>query len=44
MKAFYGHLKAGRTKAEAAQAARREIKARFPHPFFWSVFVLYGEG
>jgi CHAT domain-containing protein/Tfp pilus assembly protein PilF len=44
MKSFYGHLKAGRTKAEAAQSARREIKARYPHPFFWSVFVLYGEG
>ena len=43
MKSFYSHMKSGRNKAEALRLARSEIKAKYPHPFFWSVFVLYGE-
>jgi CHAT domain-containing protein len=26
------------------QQARREIKAKYPQPFFWAVFILHGEG
>lgn len=44
MKSFYGGIKAGKSEAEALSAARREIKGRYPNPFFWAVFVLYGEG
>jgi CHAT domain-containing protein/predicted negative regulator of RcsB-dependent stress response len=44
MTSFYGHIKAGRSEAEALRSARREIKAKYPSPFFWSVFVLYGQG
>jgi len=44
MTAFYGHLKAGKSRAAALRQARREIKAKYPHPFFWAVFILHGEG
>lgn len=44
MTAFYGYLKAGKGKAEALQLARNEIKAKYPNPFYWAVFILHGEG
>jgi len=44
MKAFYGHLKAGKSRAEALGLSRSEIKATYPNPFFWAVFILHGEG
>ncbi len=44
MTSFYGHIKSGKSRAEALRLARKEIKAKYPHPFYWSVFVLYGEG
>ncbi len=44
MKSFYGHLKSGKSKSDALALARTEIKAKYPNPFYWSVFVLYGEG
>lgn len=44
MRSFYANIKAGKSEAEALTSARREIKAKYPNPFFWSVFVLYGEG
>ena len=44
MKSFYGKMRAGMGKAEALRLARKEVKEKYPHPFFWSVFVLYGEG
>jgi CHAT domain-containing protein/Tfp pilus assembly protein PilF len=44
MKSFYGHIKSGKGKAEALKLARKEIKVKYPHPFYWSVFILYGEG
>ena len=43
MKSFYGHLKAGKGRAEALGLARIEIKAKYPNPFYWTPFVLYGE-
>lgn len=30
-------------KRSAFLAAQREIKARFPHPYFWGAFVMVGE-
>lgn len=43
MKSFYSHLKSGKGKANALMLARKEIKAKYPNPFYWSVFILYGE-
>jgi CHAT domain-containing protein/Tfp pilus assembly protein PilF len=44
MKAFYGHLKAGTGRAAALRLSRDEIKAKYPSPFYWAVFILHGEG
>jgi tetratricopeptide (TPR) repeat protein len=44
MTAFYGHLKAGTPRSEALRLARLAIKAKYPQPFFWAVFILHGEG
>jgi CHAT domain-containing protein/Tfp pilus assembly protein PilF len=44
MKIFYGYLKSGKSRAEALMLSRKEIKTKYPNPFYWSVFVLYGEG
>lgn len=44
MKRFYRHLKSGHTKAAALALARKDIKAIYPHPFFWAPFILHGEG
>ena len=44
MKAFYGHLKAGKSRAEALRLSRKEIKAKYHNPFYWAVFILHGEG
>ena len=43
MTRFYGHLKEGKPRGEALQLARRAIKAKYPQPFFWAVFILHGE-
>lgn len=42
MKAFYGQLQTGRSKAQAAEAAMRELRDRYPHPFYWAPFALIG--
>ena len=44
MKAFYGHLKEGRSKAESLRLARNAMKAKYPNPFYWAVFILHGDG
>jgi len=44
MTLFYQHLKEGKSRAEALQLARQAIKAKYPQPFFWAVFILHGEG
>ncbi|MGE3536701.1 MAG: CHAT domain-containing protein [Candidatus Tectimicrobiota bacterium] len=44
MKRFYRYLKQGKSKAEALALARQEIRALYPHPFFWAPFILHGEG
>ncbi len=44
MKTFYGHLKSGKGKAEALRLSRNTMKAKYPNPFYWAVFILYGEG
>ncbi len=54
MKQFYAHLKQGKSKAAALQAAQLSLlrpnpksKIRNPkwtHPFYWAPFVLIGDG
>ena len=44
MEIFYRNIKDGKNRADALKLARKEIKSRYPHPFYWAVFVLYGEG
>ncbi len=43
MKRFYTHLKQGRGKAEALQAAQTETRQKYPHPYYWAAFVLSGD-
>ncbi|MDD5195797.1 MAG: CHAT domain-containing protein [Candidatus Omnitrophica bacterium] len=44
MELLYRHLKEGKSKSEAFFLARKEMKQKYPNPFFWAVFVLHGEG
>lgn len=43
MKCFYQRLCATGHKAAALQAAMRELREEYPHPFFWAPFVLAGK-
>ena len=43
MKAFYGHLKHGMSKAAALQAAQAATRKKYPHPYYWAAFVLTGD-
>jgi len=43
MAAFYRQLAAGQTKVAALREAQREVRERYPHPFYWAGFVLVGE-
>ncbi len=44
MKTFYGYLKSGNSRAEAIKLTRQQMKAKYPNPFYWAVFILHGEG
>ncbi|HEU5097644.1 MAG TPA: CHAT domain-containing protein, partial [Roseiflexaceae bacterium] len=39
---FYARLRAGERPAAALRHAQRELMSEYPHPFFWSPFVLMG--
>ena len=41
---FYKALREGKTKLQALQAARQAVRAKEPHPYFWSGLILHGEG
>ena len=41
---FYQALKAGKPKLEALKEARQAVRAKEPHPYFWSGLILHGEG
>jgi CHAT domain-containing protein len=44
VESFFKHLREGKKKLEALQAARTEIRKQgFDHPFFWAAFVMSGE-
>jgi CHAT domain-containing protein len=41
---FYKALKEGKPKIEALKIARQAVRAKEPHPYFWSGLILHGEG
>ncbi len=43
MERFYSHLRDGMGKAQALQQAQREVRAQYPHPYYWAAFVLTGD-
>jgi CHAT domain-containing protein len=43
MKSFYGHLRQGKSKAAALQAAQAATRKQYPHPYYWAAFVLTGD-
>jgi CHAT domain-containing protein len=45
MRSFYQHLRAGKGKAEALQAAQAELRSQyeFSDPSYWAAFVLSGD-
>jgi CHAT domain-containing protein len=43
MVAFYSHLRDGLSKAEALQAAQKDVRLTFPNPYYWASFVLMGD-
>ena len=44
MKAYFQNLKTNHlSKAEALQAAQKEVRSTFPNPYFWASFILTGD-
>jgi CHAT domain-containing protein len=43
MRAFYGFLQQGKSKAEALQKAMLKLRASYPHPYQWAPFILIGK-
>jgi CHAT domain-containing protein len=43
MRRFYQDLQRGLSKARALRDAMVEVKAAFPHPYYWAPFVLMGK-
>ncbi|MCA9791648.1 MAG: CHAT domain-containing protein [Candidatus Eremiobacteraeota bacterium] len=41
---FYQELRRGATAAEAHQAATLTTRKKYPNPFYWAPFTLYGDG
>jgi CHAT domain-containing protein len=43
MTAFYRRTREGNPPALALQGAMKEIRSRYPHPYFWAPFILIGK-
>jgi CHAT domain-containing protein len=43
MTTFYQEVNMGRTKAQAARHAMRQLRESHAHPFYWAPFVLIGD-
>jgi CHAT domain-containing protein len=44
MTSFYARLLQSANKAEALAEAAKEVRERYPHPYYWAPFVLVGKG
>jgi len=44
MRELYSNLKFRKSKSESVKLAKNYIKSKYSNPFYWAVFVLYGEG
>jgi CHAT domain-containing protein/Tfp pilus assembly protein PilF len=44
MERFYTHLRAGMGKAAALRQAQFDVRTKYPNPYYWSGFVLSGDG
>lgn len=42
MVSFFKNLSQGSSKTEALQKAQREIRSKYPHPYYWAGFMLTG--
>jgi CHAT domain-containing protein len=42
MKSFYGRFRGHSDKRIALQASMQELRARYPHPYYWAPFILVG--
>jgi CHAT domain-containing protein len=43
MVAFYSHLHDGLSKADALQAAQKDVRRSYPNPYYWASFELLGD-
>jgi CHAT domain-containing protein len=43
MESFYRALLEGKGRAEALRQARREVRERYPGPWYWAAFVCQGD-
>jgi CHAT domain-containing protein len=39
---FYRRLKKGQGRADALREAQKEIKKKYPHPYYWGAFICQG--
>jgi CHAT domain-containing protein len=37
---FYKQWLSGKSKQEAFRAAQRQVRAKYPDPFYWAAFVI----
>jgi CHAT domain-containing protein len=40
---FYTYLAEGKSKGAALRTAQQDLRACYPHPYYWAAFVLIGE-
>ena len=43
MTAFYRYLRQGLNKAASLRAAQRDMRLKYPNPYYWAAFVLTGD-
>jgi CHAT domain-containing protein len=43
MERFYTYLRGGMGKAEALRQAQIDVRAKYPHPYYWAAFALTGD-
>jgi CHAT domain-containing protein len=43
MTLFYTHWLGGMSKRESLRKSQEEMRAKYPHPFYWGAFVMLGE-